>query len=129
MNPWIRPNFRPGGDDAAIDFFLFADAAWSGAPPLSRAQHGLPGEEVPEEIEVTQIAADADRAWFDGFFADGLGAIAERDLGPQLGAARGAAHVLHVRRRFLPVALVEGADELVKPIGSVLGAAGRSHKD
>lgn len=61
--------------------------------PMSMARFGVPRAELVNELDVRAIPRAADPAWFDGWRAGSLRAIASTDLGAELAALDDADHL------------------------------------
>ncbi|MBL8623981.1 MAG: hypothetical protein JNK64_21920 [Myxococcales bacterium] len=90
--PWRDP--APTRQPHAM-LVVFADGPLADDVPMSLARFGVPRAELIGELDVRTIPRGVDPAWFDGWRAGSLRAIATTDLGDALPALDRAAE-LHV---------------------------------
>jgi hypothetical protein len=80
---WRRPCFMAGEQPTKIFFVCFGKEPLAEVD-LGRARFGLPSDELANRVEVREHRRAAGRAWFENWWADAFGVIAQQDLGDDL---------------------------------------------
>jgi hypothetical protein len=80
---WPRPYFKPSDAQTELLFVCFGSAPLA-EEQLSRQRFGLPSRQLLERVDLREHLRAAHPAWFEGWWTAAFGAIAKRDLGPEL---------------------------------------------
>src|SRR5689334_21723233 len=80
---WPRPHFEASEQRTSIVFVCFGKAPLAEVP-LSRARFGLPGTELANQVKLGEHLRSAAKRWFENWWGEAFGAIAQRDLGEDM---------------------------------------------
>lgn len=80
---WPRPLFRASQQPTKILFVCFGKAPLAEVE-ISGARFGLPSRELTAQVDVREHRRAAKPGWFESWWTDSFGVIAERDLGSDL---------------------------------------------
>lgn len=80
---WSRPLFQESPQPTKILFVCFGRAPLAEVE-ISGARFGLPSRELAAQVDVREHRREAKPGWFESWWGDAFGTIAQRDLGQSL---------------------------------------------
>ena len=80
---WPRPYFKASQQSTKILFVCFGKAPLSEVE-ITGARFGLPSRELAAKVDVREHRRAAKSGWFESWWGDSFGVIAERDLASEL---------------------------------------------
>lgn len=83
VTAWPRPYFKATEQTTQLFFVCFATAPLRDLP-LSLSLFGLPSAQLLERVDVREHPRASGREWFENWWAESFGVIAQQDLGAQL---------------------------------------------